>query len=134
MSETRISATLISAIVMVAGVAIGLLTLKDGDPERDESHVPKDFRPPSGQKVLARLWEDPLEAVQAEDNRRRGQTNYCSPSTGSVSNEIGRTLAAEGLTNLLLLVVPGPSTHFPHEREKRLRLRYAVQMAMADQS
>src|SRR5436190_8540641 len=95
-----------------------------------ESSRPKVDQPPTkhvawgNQQVLARLWEDPLTT------EKTGVSNAISAS--ALGEQIRQHLLDPAKSNLRILCVSIEGFPYPEDREVRLRLRYAVQRALAD--
>src|SRR5690606_14897849 len=86
--------------------------------------------PPGEQDVVARLWEDPLQAVHPENSRHRISATDPNHSIASVAQSALLKTGEDGKFLLLVMLVPGGP--FPDDTETRLRTRYALQMAMAE--
>ena len=128
-----------SVLLLVAAATLGWMGLKDvgilglGD-RRVSAQVPADE-----QDVIARLWEDPLQAIQADLSQHDGGKGSHLDSGASSSKHTVEAMAAAvsrkvGSKTLCLLIVPIPDTPFPDDLETRLRLRYSVQMALASKN
>jgi hypothetical protein len=126
--DQRIS-TIISLVLMVATAALGWFTLTDSlfspriADDRSAASVPF-----GEQDVVARLWEDPLQAVQAEVIKQGGTVD-ARHRVSALAAAIQET-ASSG-KKIGILTVPIPGTPFPDDTEVRLRLRYSVQIALA---
>jgi hypothetical protein len=79
----------------------------------------------SEEDITARLWEDPLNAVLAGKEGTNDKKHLTENLRAAIS---------DNKSNTCLMVVPVPGTPFPDDVETRLRIRYSVQMAMADKS
>lgn len=145
-SNQRLS-TLFSLAMMVATAMLGWFTLRDGGVSRlNDNRAPSQVVA-DDQDVTARLWEDPLEAVQSEAGRSHPAAAVHSPSDPCAPDEpeqvpkhtlshlaqiVQARLAQTPAPNVCILVVPIPDTPYPDDHETRLRMRYSVQMALAD--
>ena len=131
-NDQRIAA-LFPLVMLLATVALGWIALKNptvpGVPDnRSEAQVPADE-----QDVVARLWEDPLQAVQVAHAKREHDETH-SEARHSMASMVSAVSAKAGTKEVCLLVVPVPDTPFPDDFETRLRLRYSVQMALATEN
>lgn len=128
-NDQRVS-TVFSLVMMLATATLGWITLTN----QSVSRLP-DIRtaaqvPPDEQHVVARLWEDPLQAVQVEMQKRDPQDkNAESRHTPEALAQAVKQKTSD--RKVCFLVVPVPDTPFPDDLEVRLRLRYSVQMALA---
>jgi hypothetical protein len=118
---------------MLATVALGWFTLSDSisvpkiSPDRSFGRTT-----PSEEDVTARLWEDPLLAVQTDVNRIEESKNPKSKhNLENLRESVRQKLGEDAENRVLLMVVPIPGTPFPDDVESRLRIRYSIQMALA---
>ncbi|HTH48173.1 MAG TPA: hypothetical protein VMB21_11720 [Candidatus Limnocylindria bacterium] len=81
------------------------------------------------QDVTARLWEDPLQAVRADLQSHAFSETEHKPA--SLRETIQTSYASNRPVNVLAVMLDGNG--FAEDIEVRLRLRYAVQMALAEQ-
>lgn len=132
MDENRQLSAVVSLVLMVATIALGWLTFSDrlvsGRPPEEGSVA---LTSSLGEEdVVARLWEDPLQAVQAEIQRQTDKT--AAAAEHGVSGLAGSVVRrASGGEPACLLIVSIPGGPYPDDNEIRLRTRYAVQMALA---
>lgn len=122
---------LFSFVLFVATATLGWLSLGPGSGSqlaepRSSAQVPADY-----QYVVARLWEDPLQAIQMEAAKDKDGKTIGGLTLAQIQDSIAETLKTQ---QVCLLVVPIPETPFPVDVESRLRMRYSVQMALADQN
>ncbi len=127
---------LFSVLLLVAAATLGWIGLKNPGVSRVADNRTSAQIPADEQDVIARLWEDPLQAVQAElskpDRGKSATTNQGDASLKHTVEAMKRAVTDKaGTKKLCLLVVPIPDTPFPDDLETRLRLRYSVQMALA---
>ena len=129
MADNQRFGAVISALLAVATAFLGWVTLRGTlGPLRPLQDRPSAEIPLSAQDVTARLWEDPLQAVQgARASQREDEAAHALPS---FQNAISARLKNVQV-RVCLMIVPVPSTSFPDDIETRLRLRYSVQMALA---
>ena len=136
MDQNQRLSTLFSFVMIVATATLGWLTLKDNSlPRVGDSRL---VAQPSAdeQDVAARLWEDPFQAVQqalakppppppAKDGKH---------TLAGLQQAITEEIARHSDHQFALLVVSIPDTPYPDDIETRLRLRYSVQLALADRN
>ncbi len=126
--DSRLPA-IFSLVMIVATATLGWISLRPGG-VTPFAEVPIAGQVPAeGQNIVARLWEDPLQAILAEVSKNKENKKH--PAIDSVKGVVAETLKSRRVT---LLVVPIPETPFPGDLESRLRMRYSLQMAMADKS
>jgi hypothetical protein len=77
-------------------------------------------------QVLARLWQDPFEALPALTNKAAKSQDYPS-SPRFLTNEIRQSHLSN---NIAVLAVMFPGTPYPEDAELRRRRRYALQVAV----
>ena len=122
--------SVISLVLMLATASLGWLTIKDQvAPPRIKDVRGSGGNPVSGQDVVARLWEDPLLAVQAEVARYKDTNSSLTHGPDAFKRLASRKLE-EG-KRVCQLVVPIPGSSFPDDGEWRLRLRYSLEVALA---
>lgn len=141
MNPEQRQAALVSLVMLVATIALGWMSF--GEPEPIHILEPADpaAAPEAEQDVIARLWEDPLQAIHADVAKISAKSEKgdrdavkAKHSAGVLAASIEARADPEGpMTTLKLLVVPIPGTPFPDDRETRLRMRYAVQSALAQE-
>src|SRR6266850_7865117 len=124
-NDQRVS-TLFSLVMILATAALGWISLKSPGLSRVVDTRSLAQVPADEQDIVARLWEDPLQAVQVEvtkPNRGKSPKHSVEAMVSAVGEKAAET------TKVCLFVVPIPETPFPDDVETRLRLRYSVQMA-----
>ncbi len=132
-SEQRQTA-LVSLIMLIATISLGWITFGESEvmPISDSGAlVPV---PQSEQDVVARLWEDPLEAIQPEVNKPRvapAKGKKAPPPSHPIAGLRDLIVQRLGEGNVSIMVVPVPGTPYPDDKETRLRLRYALQIALS---
>lgn len=130
--------TLFSFVMIVATATLGWFTLRDsGLPRVGDSRL---VAPTSAdeQDVAARLWEDPFQAVQ----QALAKPPLPPPpgiqegkhTLAGLQLAIGDELKRRPGNQLALLIVSIPDTPYPDDIETRLRLRYSIQLALADRN
>lgn len=141
MNNDQKLSTVFSLVMVLATVTLGWISFSDRigprvADSRTWSHVPT-----AEQDVVARLWEDPLQAVQTELSGHQKKTDAVfapekserpddAHATSALAAKIEEMAAQKKVT---LLIIPIPDTPFPDDLEVRLRLRYAVQLALAEE-
>src|SRR5688572_28059698 len=99
----------ILSLVMIMGtVTLGWISLRPGGlagfaARQSAAQVPADH-----QFVVARLWEDPLQAIQAEVMKNAAAKTH--PTTERVEQTMRQAAAVQPVS---VLVVPIPGTPFP---------------------
>lgn len=123
----------LAALVLVAvGIIVQQLPLEPTRPT--PSHVLRESYP-SLQRIPARLWEDPFEAVAADRNAARSaQSGSAGPARHVNAADLAmrikdRTVQA-GATCISILPVTLPGGSFSEYAEVRRRTRYAVVSAL----
>lgn len=125
-------------IMVVTMAALGWMSLSDKGTQRVADPRNASSVASAEQTVVARLWEDPLQAIQAQiaTLEKKGTTFLRifdeNHNARAVSEEVRKM--AVGREGVCLLVVPIPDTPFPNDLETRLRMRYSIQMALAEES
>jgi hypothetical protein len=118
-----------SLVLLVATAMLGWISFKDS---RELPGILGDRNtvtvPALEQSVTARLWEDPLQAVQVEVDSPNRPVRTAQPVRESIANRVSKD------KKICLLLVPIPATPFPDDLEVRLRLRYSAQMALAQEN
>lgn len=114
----------LSVVLALATAALGFITLRERltSARPPEKHVSEPGLT-GDQGIVARPWEDPLEAVRAQ------AANTSPESLARLRGRIAQRHTAPARTAYLLVTVPGLG--FPEDAEVRLRTRLAVQMALA---
>ncbi len=132
MADNQRFGAVISALLAVATAFLGWVTLRGTlGPLRPLQDRPSAEIPLSAQDVTARLWEDPLQAVQSAQSARASQKeDEAAHALPGFQKAICARLKNVQV-RVCLMIVPVPSTPFPDDIETRLRLRYSVQMALA---
>ena len=128
MNNEQSLSKVVSVLLLVATATLGWISFKDaGLPRVADSRVAAQV-PADEQDVVARMWEDPLQAIKS-DLSKAGKigSDHTIEAMGTA------VLRKVGARKLCLLVVPIPDTPFPDDLETRLRLRYSTQMALAAQ-
>jgi hypothetical protein len=114
-----------SLVLLLATAVLGWISFQDANELPgilgDRQAVPVFV---SEQNVTARLWEDPLQAVQSAVTAAHSSVVVRQ----SITNRVARG------RRVCLLLVPIPATPFPDDLEVRLRLRYSAQMALAQEN
>src|SRR5262245_47125841 len=128
-NEQRLSA-LYSLILVVATVALGWITLRNPSISGVADNRSSSEKTADEQDVVARLWEDPLQAIQAslpkpDHDSPADSTNAAGVLRHSVKAMQAAVLLKADTYKICLLVVPVPETPFPDDVETRLRLRYS---------
>ncbi|MFN0066674.1 MAG: hypothetical protein ACKVYV_03460 [Limisphaerales bacterium] len=115
---------LLSVVLAVATAALGFITLRErlSSARPPEKHVSEPGLT-GDQGIVARPWEDPLEAVRSQ------AANMPPGSLARLNERIAQRHSAPAQTAYLLVTVPGLG--FPEDAEVRLRTRLAVQTALA---
>jgi hypothetical protein len=123
MQEDKKLTNAASLAMILATLALGWFKFGDVALPTMSLDRPKTSVVASEEDITARLWEDPLNAVLAgkadTDDKKHGTENL-------------RAVIVKDKSTIGLMVVPIPGTPFPDDVETRLRIRYSVQMAMAD--
>jgi len=123
---------------MIATAALGWRTFTDrgSQPIADGRNYSQEVA--ASQNVVARLWEDPLQAVQVEIARKGASASTDVQLPGSSHSAAAMRIAVNDTVKagnkVCLLVVPIPATPFPNDLEVRHRLRYSIQMALAHEN
>lgn len=131
MNESQRLPAIISLVLMIATMSLGWFTWSRGRlPQKLMESRTGSPVPPGEQDVVARLWEDPLQAVHPENSRHRISATDPNHSIASVAQSALLKTGEDGKFLLLVMLVPGGP--FPDDTETRLRTRYALQMAMAE--
>lgn len=117
-----ITALLVSSAAAWLGVLATRTPLVSARPEAPELPAPLSFGP---QRVPARLWQDPIDALYALPAEEWGRRKQC---LSAVRNQV--TEAARSPDPVLLLPVFVSSQAYPETFEARLRTRYAVLAAL----
>src|ERR1043166_986079 len=135
MNNEQTLSKIFSVVLLVATAALGWISMKGPDVSRVADTRISAQVPSDEQDVIARLWEDPLQAVQAElsktERTKAPNTNQADPSSRHTDDAMKKAVREKAGTNdVCLLVIPVPDTPFPDDLETRLRLRYSVQMAL----
>ena len=127
MNNDQKLATLFSMLMVVSSATLGWFSFSDRAlPSRIADTRTGGSGVVSEQDVLARLWEDPIQAVAAEASKHEKDSTH---QMERLQNLI-RTNLMEARVGILLVPVPGAP--FADDAETRLRLRYCIQMALAE--
>ncbi len=122
----------VSVFLILATVMWGVLNLGDGlDSSRPPEAMSGANVPSDSQKVAARLWQDPFEAIQAvseKGNPTKSGTN--APATSVAASSLRNQLVARTNHGVVILGVMLEGTAFPADKETRRRLRYATEVAL----
>ncbi|HEY8995875.1 MAG TPA: hypothetical protein VIM71_14515, partial [Lacunisphaera sp.] len=137
MNDDQRFSTLFSIVMILATAMLGWISLKEGPSPRMADNRSSAPVPADEQDVIARLWEDPLQAVQPEAVKTQNSKDASGvPSekhtVRSLAAAIKEKTQSFDSSRVGLMVVPIPDTPFPDDIETRLRLRYSVQVALAD--
>lgn len=126
MNDKSQSSTIAGAIVALLTVLLGYGfvhgNLQSSRPSSAKASV---HAPASSDKVESRLWQDPFEAFESLTNQAGGVQN--SNTISRLRNEIDKR-SKNGSVAILGVMLPGGS--YAEDKEVRLRLRYAVVMAL----
>ena len=137
MENNQRLSTVFSLVMLVATATLGWMSFNNRDIPRVADIRISAQVPPDEQNVVARLWEDPLQAVQTELSKR-SQNKLDAFQTIAAKHDLPSMASAvfekASTRKICFLVVPIPDTPFPGDMEVRLRLRYAVQMALAEEN
>ena len=133
MNKEQDYAKVVSVLLMALAATFGVYSIRDRSSTMAPGNagVSAGIAPGSDQTVIARLWEDPLQAVESYITTR-GKGAETNRSITNLTRSI-RNLGSS-TTNLSILLVSIPETSFPDDKEVRLRLRYTVQTALASKS
>lgn len=132
-SENR-GPALASLAIVASAAALGWIALSSQEGDRVADPRPFTEVLAREQDVVARLWEDPLQAVQSDIAQRANPRSVDRKGNDTTLDKLARSVVEERAgAKICLLVVCLPDTPFPGDLEVRLRTRYAVQMAMAQQ-
>lgn len=141
MNNDQKLSTVFSLVMVLATVTLGWISFSDRIGPRVADSRTWSPVPTAEQDVVARLWEDPLQAVQMELSQHEKKADAVSlfgkserpdeaHATSALAAKIEKIAVQKKIT---LLVIPIPDTPFPDDLEVRLRLRYAVQLALAEE-
>ncbi|WP_157604955.1 hypothetical protein [Schlesneria paludicola] len=124
-----------SLVMILATASLGWIGLRNrGELGRIGESRTAEVSLASPQDVVARMWEDPLQAVStaapSHDKAHSGRSaHHHSPQ--HVAEDVKQNLFKHG--GVSLIVIPIPDTPYPEDVESRLRTRYAMQMAFANE-
>lgn len=127
--------TILSLVMILGTASLGWINLTNrGDVQRIADNRMLANVPPDEQDVLARLWEDPLQAVQAilADHEKMPHSSPERHTPESIRSMLAQKNS--DYQNSLLIVVPIPDTPYPSDLETRLRMRYSIQAALAEEN
>jgi hypothetical protein len=120
---------ILSLVMIMATATLGWMSLRSGGLAPFGEYQMAAQVPADRQYIVARLWEDPLQAIQAEVAKNKDKDAH--PALAGLRKAVEEISAKCPVS---FLVVPIPETPYPGDLEARLRTRYSIQMALADKN
>lgn len=127
-SSFPFSITLLIAAIIAGGVFTFYSPLESLRPSKSQKEIEQQIEE---EKVLARLWQDPFQAVEGyRKDTEAIHPKFSIPNIMDGCQKSGIFKSQEDIKDVLIMPVMISAGHYTEDAEERLRTRYAVLSAL----